>query len=118
MPGSLSKPNGRWLHDHLLSITLLVLFLVSWVGQLFFRYWHQLDEAAQHGQPAPSMFSADFMHSFWASSLENWQSEFLQLLTFVVLTTYLIHRHFHESRDSNDEMAADIREIKRVLQLD
>jgi hypothetical protein len=35
---------------------------------------------------------------------ENWQSEFLQLLTFVVLTTFLIHRNSHESRDSDDEM--------------
>ena len=34
--------------------------------------------------------------------MENWQSEFLQLLTFVVLTTFLIHRGSHESRDSNE----------------
>ena len=43
---------------------------------------------------------------------ENWQSEFLQLLSFVVLTTFLIHRHSHESRDSQDEMAKDIRYIR------
>lgn len=114
--GSLSKPNGRWLHDHLLSITLLGLFLVSWIGQLFFQFRHELDEAADHGQQALSMFSAEFMNSFWASTLENWQSEFLQLLTFVVLTTYLIHRHSHESRDSNDEMADDIKAIREHLQ--
>ena len=56
------------------------------------------------------------MNSFWASTLENWQSEFLQLLSFVVLTTFLIHRHSHESRDSNDEMAKDIRYIRRKLE--
>jgi hypothetical protein len=114
--GSLSKPNGRWFHDHLLSLTLLVLFLVSWVGQLYFQYQHELDEARSHGESGSPLLSAEFLNSFWASTLENWQSEFLQLLTFVVLTTYLIHRHSHESRDSNDEMAADIRAIKSKLE--
>jgi DNA-binding GntR family transcriptional regulator len=113
--GSLAKPNGRWVHDHLLSLTLFTLFLVSWIGQLIFQYQHELDEAIQHGDQAFSVFSAEFMHSFWASTLENWQSEFLQLLSFVVLTTFLIHRHSHESRDSQDEMAEHIREIKERL---
>jgi hypothetical protein len=113
--GPLSKPNGRWFHDHLLSLTLLVLFLISWLGQLYFQYQHELNEAKTHGETGPPLLSAEFLNSFWASTLENWQSEFLQLLTFVVLTTYLIHRHSHESRDSNDEMAADIRAIKNKL---
>jgi surface polysaccharide O-acyltransferase-like enzyme len=114
--GSLAKPNGRWVHDHLLSLTLFALFVVSWIGQLYFQYQHELDEAMQDGGETFSVFSAQFMNSFWASTLENWQSEFLQLLSFVVLTTYLIHRYSHESRDSNDEMAADIRAIKNKLE--
>ena len=114
--GSLANPNGRWVHDHLLSLTLFGLFLISWIGQLYFQYEHELQEALQHGGETFSIFSAQFMNSFWASTLENWQSEFLQLLSFVVLTTFLIHRHSHESRDSNDEMAKDIRYIRRKLE--
>ena len=45
--GLLSRPNGRWFHDHLLSRTLLGLFLVSWVGRLDFQYQHGLDEARE-----------------------------------------------------------------------
>lgn len=97
---------------------LLGLFFVSWVGQVYFQYQHELDDARQHGEQAFSVFSAQFMHSFWASTLENWQSEFLQLLTFVVLTSFLIHRHSHESRDGQDEMADDIRETKERLSRD
>lgn len=67
-------------------------------------------------RPASRFWSGEFLHSFWASTLENWQSEFLQLLTFVVLTTYLIHRHSHESRDTNDEMAASIRYIRSKME--
>jgi sensor domain CHASE-containing protein len=43
------------------------------------------------------------------------QSEFLQLLTFVVLTTYLIHRNSHESRDSDDEMQQSLNRIEKRL---
>jgi hypothetical protein len=113
--GSLSRPTGRTIHDHLLSLVLLVLFLLSWVGQLVFQYWHEVDEARLHGESLESAVSADFMHSFLASTFENWQSEFLQLLTFVVLATYLIHRGSPQSRDTEDEMADDIRAIRKKL---
>ncbi|HEX5694752.1 MAG TPA: DUF6766 family protein [Acidimicrobiia bacterium] len=113
---SLSKPNGNWFHDHLLSLVLLFLFLASWVGQLYFQYQHELEEALQHGESSFGVISAEFQHSFWASTLENWQSEFLQVFTFIVLTTYLIHRHSPESRDSDDEMAADIKAIREKLE--
>jgi hypothetical protein len=51
--------------------------------------------------------------------LENWQSEFLQLLTFVVLTASFIHRGTHESRDSDDEMKAILQRLEaRIARLD
>jgi hypothetical protein len=51
-----------------------------------------------------------------AATFENWQSEFLQLLTFVILTAYLIHRGSHESKDSDDEMMAILKRIERRVQ--
>jgi hypothetical protein len=114
-PGYLSRPNGRKVHDHLLSLVLFGLFLLSWIGQLVFQYRHEVDEASQHGERLGSVLSADFMQSFLASTFENWQSEFLQVLTFVVLATYLIHRDSPQSRDGNDEMAEDIKAIRKKL---
>ena len=52
--GSLSRPNGRWFYDHLLSLALLGIFLVSWVGQFYFQYRHEVDEARSHGARRPS----------------------------------------------------------------
>jgi hypothetical protein len=46
----------------------------------------------------------------------NWQSEFLQLLSMVVLTAWLIHTGSAESRDSTDRMEAKIDEIKRLVE--
>ena len=109
------EPNGNWLHDHLLSVILFILFFVSIVGQFYFQYRHEVDEAMQHREATPPVMSGEFWDSFLASVFENWQSEFLQILAFVILTTYFIHRNSHESPDSNDEMAADIRAIKQKL---
>jgi len=47
--------------------------------------------------------------------MENWQSEFLQLLTFVVLTAVLIHRGSHESKDGDDEMRATLARVEHQV---
>ena len=108
-------PTGNWVHDHMLSIVLVVLFLVTLVGQVYFQYQHEVDQAVQHGQTAPEFFSREYWNAFLASMFENWQSEFLQLASFVILATYLIHRGSPQSRDSADEMAEDIKAIRKKL---
>lgn len=50
-----------------------------------------------------------------AATLENWQSEFLQLFTFVVLATYLIHKESPQSRDGTDEMRKILKDIQKKL---
>jgi Domain of unknown function (DUF6766) len=101
------------LGDKGLAIVLAVLFLASWIGQFIFELFVVRNEANAHGE---SFSWGDFWPSFWQSTLENWQSEFLQLLTFVVLTTYLIYRGSHESKDSDDEMHAALGRIEAQLQ--
>jgi len=108
-------PTGNWVHDHMLSIVLVGLFLVTLIGQIYFQYQHEVDQAIQHGQPAPEFFSRDYWDAFLASMFENWQSEFLQLASFVILATYLIHRGSPQSRDTEDEMAEDIKAIRKKL---
>lgn len=39
------------------------------------------------------------------------EPEFLQLLTFVVLTSVLIHRGSHESKDSDERLEKRVNEI-------
>jgi hypothetical protein len=112
----LRRPNGGLFHDHLLSLTLLVLFLLSHAGQMFFQYRDVVDQAALEGAKPPAVLSREFIDPFLAAVFENWQSEFLQLLSFVVLAAYLIHRGSPQSRDSEDEIAADLRAIRRKLE--
>lgn len=108
-------PSGHWFHDHMLSVILVALFLVTLIGQLYFQYRYQVDQALQHGQVPPEFASIEYWDSFLASMFENWQSEFLQLMSFVILATYFIHRGSPQSRDGADEMAEDIKAIRKKL---
>ena len=46
------------------------------------------------------------------ATFENWQSEFLQVFVFIVLTTFLVHRKSHESPDTDYETEAALRRIE------
>jgi len=105
----------RLWRDYSLSIVLAVLFLASWFVQTISGWFEFVSDQNAHGQAAQA-FGADGYIWAWAqATFENWQSEFLQLFTFVVLTTFLIHRESHESRDSNDEMQAQLDRIETRL---
>ena len=109
------RPNGNSVHDHLLSIVLFGLFLLSLIAQYYFQFQHELNEASHHGQPPPGALSGEYLFSFAASVFENWQREFLQVVSFVVLATYFIHRGSPQSRDNSDQMAEDFKAIREKL---
>lgn len=96
-----------------LSITLLILFLLSWLGQYYFQWQEFVGEQITHGQETSF---TEFIPAFLSATFENWQSEFLQLLTFVALTSFLIHKGSHESKDSQDKMQRDISEMRKLLE--
>jgi hypothetical protein len=102
----------RLWRNYSLSITLAVLFFLAWFGQLVTQWFTWANEQQEHNQP---LEVGDFLWQFWTSTLENWQSEFLQLLTFVVLTSFLIHRKSPESKDSDEEMQRSLNRIEKRL---
>jgi hypothetical protein len=101
--------------DYNLSIVLFVAFLVSWVLQAWTGWVKFSGEQHQHNQ-VPAIFGPDgYIWEFAAATFENWQSEFLQLLAMVVLTSFLIHRGSAESKDSNDRLEAKIDALQKKL---
>jgi hypothetical protein len=91
-----------------LSITFCGLFLISWASQGLAEWGEFRSDQRAHGQPASAQ---EFVLQFGQSTLENWQSEFLQLFSFVVLAALMIHRGSAESKDSDDRMEGKIDEI-------
>lgn len=102
-----------------LSIVLAALFLVAWCLQTWTGWMRFSAEQRQIGQQ-PQWFGSDgYVWEWGSATMENWQSEFLQLLTFVILTAFLIHKGSHESKDSDEEMMQKLDSIlERVTRLE
>ena len=95
-----------------LGLGLMVLFFVSWVGHGISQWQTYTDEQRTHDQPVEA---GDFLAEFAQSTLENWQSEFLQLFAFVVLAALYIHKGSAESKDSDEKVEASLRRIEEHL---
>ena len=106
---------GRVWRDYSLSIVLAALFLVSWALQTWTGWVEFVAEQQEHGQVAEAFGPDGYVWAWAQATFENWQSEFLQLLTFVVLTTYLIHRGSHESKDTDEKVQAQLDRIEQRL---
>jgi hypothetical protein len=97
------------LRNNGLSLALLVLFLASIVGQVFAGWCALSEELAIHGHSAPGLRNYLLSGHFISATFENWESEFLQMAVYVVLTAWLIQKGSPESRnpdESTDEPRA------------
>jgi hypothetical protein len=95
-----------------LGLVLMILFFTTWVAQGIAQWQTYTDETRAHGE-SPEI--GDFFSEFAQSTLENWQSEFLQLFAFVTLAALYIHKGSAESKDSDDKMEASLRRIEEHL---
>ena len=96
-----------------LSLAFAALFLVSWAAQGVAEWQVYVAEQAEHGEQARA---SEFWFQFGQSTIENWQSEFLQLFSFVVLAAVLIHHGSAESKDGTDRIERRVNEIHAMLQ--
>lgn len=92
-----------------LSIVLLLLFLLSLLGHSMTGWKEHNDDQIEHGRPELSY--AEFVTSpeFGETVFENWESEFLQMAMYVLLTVFLYQRGSSESKkhDGTDEVDDD-----------
>jgi hypothetical protein len=95
-----------------LSIAFLALFLVSWIAQAVAEWGTYVQDEHAHGE-TPTI--SDFFVQFGQSTFENWQSEFLQLFSFVVFSAILIHHGSAESRDGEDRIEQAVKRIEKRL---
>jgi hypothetical protein len=90
------------LRNNGLSLALFALFLASIVGQVL-AGWYALDEElAIHGRSAPDLRNYLLSGHFISATFENWESEFLQMAVYVVLTAWLIQKGSPESRNPDE----------------
>lgn len=98
---------ARVLRDNGLSLTLVALFLAFWVGQALVGHRQHNDERRQHGQPSVSLMEYLKSSEFLEATAENWESEFLQMGAYVVLTSLLFQRGSSESKKIGEAEPVD-----------
>jgi hypothetical protein len=92
-----------FLRNNGLSITLLSLFLIFWGAQAITGFLEHNHDEAIHSRP-PVEFGAYLRgEHFWEATFENWESEFLQMAAYVVLTVFLYQRGSAESKDPDQD---------------
>jgi hypothetical protein len=106
---------ARLWRDYNLAVVLFALFMVSWILQSWMGWRDFKAEQQEHQQQAEVFGSEGYVWHWGEATFENWQSEFLQLLTFVVLTAYFIYKGSAESKDGDEEMKQALDRIEQRL---
>lgn len=114
----------RVWRNNSLTIVLLLLFGMSVVGQLLTGWHVTLEDAQRHGRAAMDLSAYLVSPEFLSSVFENWESEFLQMAAYVILTAFLVQRGSAESkdpdappRDADLERQAEHEEAPRILRV-
>lgn len=87
-----------WIRDRALTLALMAMFLLFLAGQLVTGLAEYNTEQGQHGGAAVSVREYLRTGHPWEALFENWESEFLQMAVFVLLTTCLIQKGSPASR--------------------
>jgi hypothetical protein len=102
-----ASPAGRFVRENGLSLVAIALFVLSLVGQMLTGNATNNEERRQHGEPPQALGEYLRDGAFLEATAENWESEFLQMGIFVVLTAMLYQRGSAESKQIERPEAVD-----------
>lgn len=97
----------KWFKNRSLSIVFLALFLFTLIGQILTglkQYNEELEEDGGRPVTIGQYFSSGH---FIEATFENFESEFLQMALFIVLSAFLYQKGSSESKDPNAENESD-----------
>ena len=97
----------RILRENGLSIVLFALFLLILAGQSVAGHRHYNDEQQDHGQQTVGYAEYLTTGDFLEVTMENWESEFLQMAIFVIFTIFLYQKGSAESKSPYEPEEVD-----------
>lgn len=97
----------KWLREHSLGTVLLLVFLVLIAGQSLTGFQTYNQDQEEHSQPTIGFMEYLGSGHFIEATFENWESEFLQMGAYVVLTAYLVQKGSAESKKLEGEEDSD-----------
>jgi uncharacterized protein DUF6766 len=95
-----AKPKGikTYVYSNSLLIVMSIIFFGSWFAQSVTGWTRYNAEQTDHHEKVVSWLGYVGSADFWQATLQNWQSEFLAVGSFVALTVYLRQRGSPESK--------------------
>jgi hypothetical protein len=121
MAGDRGAAVKTFLRDNGLTIALLAMFLFSLSGMVMSGQAAYNDMLRAHDAAPVGLLAYMATGDFLSALFENWESEFLQMSAYVVLTAMLFQRGSAESRDPDaasrpgDELSSGRRARHPVL---
>ncbi|MEG3985928.1 hypothetical protein QUA13_02045 [Microcoleus sp. S28C3] len=97
----------RFFRENSLSLVMFGLFFFSLVGQILTGHRDYSQELKDHKQPPIGVVEYLGSGHFIEAVFENWESEFLQMGMYVLLTAFLCQKGSPESRKPEGEEAVD-----------
>ncbi|WP_433896677.1 DUF6766 family protein [Sphingobacterium mizutaii] len=106
------KANRSFFYRNSLSIVFISLFLLALIGQIYFGWKESVSEYQKHGK---ELLFGDYLFSghFISATFENFQSEFLQMALYVILTIFLRQVGSAESKEIDKKEEVDREPIYR-----
>ena len=98
---------GRWFHEHALFLVCMAIFLLCLGGMAITGLQVSNEEQLAHGASAIPIGEYLRSGSFIEATFENWESEFLQMGAYVVLTIFLFQKGSSESKPIGERTAQD-----------
>jgi hypothetical protein len=92
----------RFFRDNGLTIALLSMFLFSVLGMMWSGHAAHNEKLQDHGSARIGLLAYLVSGDFLSALFENWESEFLQMSAYVILTAMLFQRGSAESRDPDE----------------
>jgi hypothetical protein len=87
-----------WLYRNGLSLAVLGTFFLLFMGQIWVGWQVHNDDLARHGIPVLDLVGYLGSGHFHEATSENWESEFLQMGCYVLLTVFLRQQGSAESK--------------------
>jgi hypothetical protein len=97
----------RFWKENSLSIVLFSLFLAIFGGQIATGYRDYNDELREHGQAEVGLGAYLGSGHFIEATFENWESEFLQMGSYVLFTIWLRQKGSVDSKPLDAEAEVD-----------
>jgi len=97
----------KWIHDHGLLVANAGLFVVFFGAMVASGIQVYNADQLEHGQSAVTLAGYLTSGDFVEATFENWESEFLQMGMYVVLTAHLFQRGSSESKPLGEPAPQD-----------